>query len=159
LTACWDEVNHEARKSSKFLQLFLLAVDQTAEFLHGPYVQLSDALLGYPQLFADLFQGHAFGVAVEARTHPDYLPLAGVEVLQEPIDLVGRLLGRREAFLFIRAVVRGRIEQFLRARHITLAAVSLFGDAAREVLHDRPASIRAELVATAVIEFLHGSNQ
>src|SRR4051794_32724826 len=67
-----------------------LPLDEAAELLHRPHVELADPLLRDAELLADLFERHAL-VVVEAGPQADDLALAGVEVVEQPVDLVGRL--------------------------------------------------------------------
>src|SRR5947209_8770383 len=80
---------------------------QAAQLLHGPDVQLADALLRDAELFADLLQRHAGRAVFQAGPHADDLPLARVQVLQEAVDLVRGLLGRGQDLVFVGARVLG----------------------------------------------------
>src|SRR5688500_11766900 len=73
--------------------LFLVSFRQIAELLHGADVELADAFLGDAQLLADLLEGHAFVPRVEPGPHANDLAFARVEILEQTIDLVARLLG------------------------------------------------------------------
>ena len=69
------------------LEIELLFPRDGPELVHDAHVQLPHALLGDPQLLPDLFQCHVFRV-IQARPHPDDLPLARIEVFPQPIDRV-----------------------------------------------------------------------
>src|SRR5438105_5593688 len=131
----------------------LFACDD-AELVHNANVELADAFLGDAELLADFLQSHALGV-VQAGPHANDLALARIKVLQQPIDSVGVLFGRRDHFVLIGPVVRSDIEEVFLAGDIAFAAALFLRNAAGEVLHDRPGSIGAELIAETEIEFLH----
>src|SRR5262249_13934760 len=96
--------------SDSLRHLHFLVLGDRSQLVHDADVQLADALLGDAQLLTDFLERHALGVAVETGSHADDLPLARVEVLQQPIDAVGRLFGAGQAFLLVGAVVRGELE-------------------------------------------------
>src|SRR5262245_2100554 len=95
------------RKLSR--QVEVLFLNDVAELLHRPGVQLTHALLGDPELLADLLQRHALGVIVQARSHANDRPLARLQILQETVDTVRGPLGRRQRLVLVTAVVRPRV--------------------------------------------------
>ena len=61
--------------------------------------------------------------------------------------------------MLVGAVVGGGLEHLLVAGDETVAAVVLLGNRPREVLHDRPRGVGAELVAPRKVELLDGADQ
>src|SRR5947209_18193923 len=96
----WTKVGLEKRRGDgaglprEISNVEFLFADNGPQLVDNADVQLPDALLGNAELLADVFQSHALGI-VQAGPHAEDLPLARVEVLKQPVDLVGLLLGRR----------------------------------------------------------------
>src|SRR5262245_3867748 len=90
----------------------LLPLDEPAEILHRPHVELANALFRDAELLADLFEGHAFGI-VEAGTHADDLLLARIEILQEAVDAVAGLFGGGHGFVLVTPRIGGGVEELV----------------------------------------------
>ena len=100
-----------------------------------------------------------FGFSPSRPAHPQDLPFARIQVFEQPIHSISRLFCGSQALLFVAARVGRGFENFLMPRQITLAAMLVIRNAAGEVLHDGPAGVGAEFVASTIVEFLHSSNQ
>src|SRR5438105_4470346 len=71
-----------ASGSQALRQFDRLLFGDLSQFVHGPLVELADALLGDAELLADLFERHVLVVVVHAGPHPDDVALARLQVLQ-----------------------------------------------------------------------------
>src|SRR5438094_3053172 len=104
-------------------------------------------------------QRQRLSVVIQPEAADDNLPFTLIQARQDPLDLLlSYLLGR---FLsdFIAADILLRGEQLILTRAKTIAPLEFFWNRARKILHDRPARIRAELIAARKVEFLDSSNQ
>src|SRR5262249_33969079 len=123
-----------------------------------PACQLPAPLFGNAQALADLFERQAL-LIIEAGPHAENFSFAWIEQVQQTVDLARGLLGLRHLFLFVAAIVGSRFKEILVAGHEPFPVRLLVGNAASEILHDRPARVSAELVAASVVELLYGPDQ
>src|SRR5205823_477904 len=96
---------------------------------------------------------------IQAEPAADDFLLALIEPTQNPFDLrltlmLRAFLGQRVAPMFLSTG-----KQLILARTEAIAMLELARNRPREVLHDRPARIRAEFVAACEVEFLDGPQQ
>src|SRR5262249_55245164 len=128
------------------------------DLLLGPRLELADALLGDAQFAAELLE--RLRVRASKSVTADQDPaLAGIEPAEHPLDDLLPMAGFALRLGDVAAGVGGGREELLVVSDETVAATPLRGDRAAEVLHDRPASVRAELEAPAGVELLDGADQ
>src|SRR5207247_381119 len=129
-----------------------------AKLLLRPRLDLADALLGDAQLAAELLEGLLVGAA-DAVAADQNVPLSVVEAAEHPLDDLLAAAVAAFPLVDVAAIVGGGLEHLLVAGDEPVAAMLLLGDRAGEVLHDRPARVRAELEAPGRVELLDGADQ
>src|SRR5208282_3061675 len=141
---------------SQHRQFELLLVGDFAELVDAAGLDLADPFLGDTQFPAQLLEG-SFGGSAQAEPAGDDQPFAVVEPVEHALD--GFLHALEGAFIFVLvgAVVGRGLEHLLMAGDETVAPVVLLGNRPREVLHDRPRGVGAELVTPRKVELFDGA--
>src|SRR5271166_849036 len=132
-------------------QFELLLAGDLAELVDAAGLDLADPFLGDAQFPSQLLEG-SFGGSAQAEPAGDDQPLAVVEPVEPALDGLLHALEGAFVFVLVGAVVGRGLEHLLVAGDETVAPVVLLGNRPREVLHDRPRGIGAELVAPRKVE-------
>src|SRR5436305_2213868 len=142
---------------ARHLDLFL--VSGLPKLAQSPSLDLPNPLFGHSHFLADFLERQRLVRMIKPETTNDNLLLALVKPFEDSLDLRLPLSLRRLLLVLIRALILGRRECFQLARAETVAPAVFIRDGAREILHNRPTRISAELIAAGVVKLLNRADQ